>query len=365
MLAFIAVFLICFGLIQWIAAFGEIRGLSMVGVLYRAGIVLGFVAFVGGVYLALVEPLEWLLIWLLPGLFLAIGVSFAGGILTSWTAQPSRTLTHPSEEDGYTATDALIHVPDLGPEISMPSTYFAPANRPIRAGVLLICGAGDDRMAFKWRLIRELLAAGLAVLTIDPPGHGDFRSAAMTKPNALKAGRAALAWLRAQPGVTKVTVCGLSLGGCQAINLAAEDEQVAAVVLMCTPVRLGPVTRRTYAGEIGSLFLPRNLGLLREGSVYTLWREWSSLRRAWFGTNLYTLIDEFDVLSAAQSLGQRPVLIAHGTRDAAVPVSNARAIAGAAQGRHDLLLIRQATHVSLVLYPDEMRRIAEWLARQV
>lgn len=363
--AFVAVFLICFGLLQWIAAFGEMRGLSAVGSLYRAGVPLGFVIFVSGVYLALAEPLLSLLLWLLPAFLLAAALSMLVGMLTSWTMNPTRALMTPRAEDGYTATDVFIAVPEIGPDIRMPATYFAPADGPVRAGVLFVCGASDNRLAFKWRLIREMLSAGLAVLTIDPPGHGDFRSAPMTRANALKAGRAALAWLRAQPGIARLAVCGMSLGGCQAINLAADDPQVSAVALLCTPVRLDVVTRRTYIREIAALLLPRNLGLLREGSIVTLLREWLGLKRAWFGVSLYRLIEELDVLTAAARLGRRPLLIVHGTADAAVPVSNAQQIARATGGMAEVILVPQAAHISLVLFPDEMRRLAEWLAAQL
>ncbi len=363
--AFVAVFLICFGLVQWVAAFGEIRGLSAVGFLYRAGVALGFVTFVSGVYLALAEPFPLLLLWLLPAFALAVGLSLLAGILTSWTTNPTRALMLPRPQDGYAAADVFVPVPEIGPAIQMPASYFAPADGLVRGGVLFVCGASDGRLSFKWRLIRELLAAGLAVLTIDPPGHGDFRAAPMTRSNALKSGRAALAWLRAQPGISRVAVCGMSLGGCQAINLAADDPQVGAVALLCAPVRLDVVTRRTYIREIAALLLPRNLALLREGSAVTLLREWLSLKPAWFGVNLYCLIEELDVLAAARRLGRRPLLIVHGTADAAVPVSNARRIAEAAGGSATVLLAPQATHVSLVLFPQEMRRLAEWLARHV
>ena len=365
MFAFVAVFLICFGLVQWIAAFGEIRGLSVVGFLYRAGIALGFVSFVSGVYLALAESALSLLLWLLPAFTLAAALSLLGGIFTAWTTNPARALMTPRPEDGYTAADVSVLLPEIGPDIQMPATWFAPAPQPARGAVLLICGAGDSRLAFKWRLIRELLCAGLAVLTIDPPGHGDFRTAPMTKANALKAGRAALAWLRAQPGVARVAVCGMSLGGCQALNLAADDPHVSAVALICTPVRLDVVTRRTYVREIAALLLPRNLSLLREGSALMFWREWRSLKPAWFGVSLYRLIEELDTLAAARRLGRRPLLIVHGTADAAVPASNARLIAEAAGGSASVILAPQATHVSLVLFPDEMRRLAEWLGQQV
>lgn len=365
MFAFIAVFLICFGLVQWVAAFGEMRGLSVVGSLHRAGVMLGFVTFVGGVYLALAEPAPVLLLWLLPAFVLAVALSMVGGILTSWTTNPTRALMTPRPEDGYTAADVFVPVPDIGPDIEMPATYFAPADGRIRGGVLFVCGASDSRLSFKWRLIRELLATGLAVLTIDPPGHGEFHTAPMTRANALKAGRAALVWLRAQPGVSRVAVCGMSLGGCQALNLAADDPQISAVVLLCTPVRLETVTRRTYIREIAALLLPRNVGLLREGSAWTLLREWFGLKRAWFGTSLYRLIEELDVPAAARRLKGRPLLIVHGTADTAVPPSNARQIADAAGSAATVILAPQATHVSLVLFLDEMRRLAEWLARHV
>jgi esterase/lipase len=363
MSAFIADFLICFGLLQWMAAFGELRGLSAVGSLHRSGIVLGFVAFVFGVYQALAEPVSALLLAAVPAFALAAAVSLLAGIATAGWVNPTRSLLNPGADAAYTARDAAIPAPDIGEGIAVPATFFQLKDEAPHPAVLLICGASDTRLAFKWRIVGACLARGMSVLTIDPPGHGAFRAAPMTVDNALKAGRAAVDWLSGQAGVAAMGVCGISLGGCQAANLAATDARLAAVTLMCAPARLDPITRGVYAREIAGLFLPRNLALLREASILTLWREWRSMRPAWFGASLCALVDEFDTLSAARALGEKPVLIVHGTRDAAVPSRNARALYEASAPVRELLWVRQGTHVSLVLFADEIGRMAEWMAR--
>jgi alpha-beta hydrolase superfamily lysophospholipase len=359
--------LIFFGLIQWMAAFGEMRGLSAVGSLYRAGIVLGFAFFVSGVYLALAEPIGALLLAAAPSLILAVAAALLGGIATGWWVDPTRALVNPGSDATYTARSVAVPAPGIGPDVFVPATFFQPKTSASCPAVLLICGASDTRLAFKWRIIGAFLARGLSVLTVDPPGHGDFRSTPMTVGHALAAARAAVDWLSQQEDVAGIGACGISLGGCQAAGLAAADPRVTAVALVCTPARLEPVTRAVYAREIAGLFLPRNLGLLREAPVLALWREWRSMRPARLGASLTRLVDDFDALSAVRSLAPdgRPVLIVHGTRDTAVPPRNALALREAAGTGGALLWVRQGTHVSLVLHADEMGRMAEWAARHI
>ncbi len=243
-----------------------------------------------------------------------------------------------------------------------PATWLRPRDWNGTA-ILLIHGAGDNRHAFKWLLFQRLLERRLAILTLDSPGHGDFRFIPCTVENARRTAQAALDWLRAQADVRWVGALGISFGGCQVADLAARDPRVAALALISTPVHLPPVTRWTVAREVLSLFyMPRNLALLRHHSLIELWAEWRSVPSPWFGESLYEMIARFDVLGAMRAVGNRPTLIMHGTHDGAVPPINARLIYEAAPAERALLWVPQANHVSVALRDDAMCALAGWLA---
>jgi pimeloyl-ACP methyl ester carboxylesterase len=295
-------------------------------------------------------------------------------------------LLAPAEGAHYTVQTVAIPVPGLCVPQDLIERFNVPADQAERlqqraaaaaqpgtflvplawtgAAVLVICGSGDNRHAFKWLLFRKLLDRGIAVLTVDPPGHGEFLQAPCTLDNTRRAARAASDWLHAQPGVTRVGALGIRFGGCQAADVAAHDQRIAAVALIATPVELPPVTRSTFALEAAGLLLPRNVALLRHQSLRKMWAEWQSMTgsRAWFGESLYDMIVRYDVLGAMRQIGARPTLFVHGALDRAVPAANARRMYDATGDKRELIVARQGTHLSIVLFDREMTQVADWLA---
>jgi pimeloyl-ACP methyl ester carboxylesterase len=374
-------FLIVLGLLQVVAVYFGLRGASLTGSLTGPGILIGTFILMAGVWLAVDQPWQALLLAGIPALPLAALVLLAAGVVTNLGWHPGEQCLRPADDASWTCVDVQIPVavPQVArradgsvdsPQQQMPGTFLRPKRWDEEdfeghgAAVLLVCGAGDSRTSFKWRLFREFLARHVAVLTIDPPGHGDFMQVPMTVANARAAGKAALDWLCAQRGVARVGACGISFGGNQVAALAAQDVRIGAVALISTPVRLNTLTRRIYIAEAASLFVwPRNLGLLREGSLLTLWHEWSTLKGAWYGESLYDMIDRFDTLNAVRAIGERPTLFVHGGRDVAIPPLNARLLYDAAEPERELLMARQGTHLSPVLYPREVASLADWFAR--
>jgi pimeloyl-ACP methyl ester carboxylesterase len=231
--------------------------------------------------------------------------------------------------------------------------------------ILLIPGTGDNRHAFKWQVFHTLLKRGLAVLSVDPPGHGDFMAAPCTLDNTRRAAQNWSDWLHTQPGVLRVGVMGVSFGGNQAAGLAARDERIAALATISTPVTLPLVKRGTYVREAVLLALPRNVGLLRQQSLRKMWIEWKSMQGAWFAESLYDIIACYDTLDAVRRIGARPTAFVHGARDVAVPLSNARQLFDAAVPEKELIVAPQGTHLSVVLYGKEMARLADWLAAKL
>jgi fermentation-respiration switch protein FrsA (DUF1100 family) len=111
--------------------------------------------------------------------------------------------------------------------------WFLKGRHP--AVVLLFAGYARDHRRM-WRYAGFMNRMGLNVLTID------FRSARATsrKPTTLgywelRDARAALDWVREQPGLAdaRVALYGESLGGAAALALAAQRPDVAAVVADC------------------------------------------------------------------------------------------------------------------------------------
>lgn len=376
---------------QALVAIGRLRGLSLAGGRRAAGVALGAAVAAVGLALGLALPpnaADWL--WAVPAAVLALAL---GGVAANAGWDPTRALFAPGPDAGHTVrhvriTVALPDMPAAAPdavhlysnrresdarapvflaqagrdEDGVSATWLAP--RTWRGHVaLLIPGAGDNRFAFKWRIIQPLLDRGIAVLTVDPPGHGEFMAAPMTVANAQAAARAALDCACGLPGVRAVAAVGISFGGCQAAWLAANDARVRALALVCTPAALPPVSRATMIRETAWLGLPRNLAILRDGSLLTLAREWGRLKGAWYGESLYGMIDALDAAGCVRACGARPTLVVHGARDQAVPVADASRLFGAAEEPKALVIAPQATHVSVVLQPREMDNLAEWLLR--
>jgi alpha-beta hydrolase superfamily lysophospholipase len=360
---------------QLAGVYYHLRGASLTGSLAGPGIILGILIFMAGVWLAVDQPWWILLIWFIPSLLIAAVLLLAAGIIWNLGWDPSLNSRQANSNSAWNTQDVkipvqLVHVAASASTAlhMIPATYMIPkawetTENNSRSAVLLVCGAGDARLAFKWRLVNELTRRGIGVLTIDPPGHGEFQNAPMSVPNARVANQAALDWLCAQPAISKVGACGISFGGNQVAALAAADERVAAIALISTPVSLVAPTRRVYIGEVAGLLWPRNIGLLRDGSVVTLIHEYRKLKGFWSAESLPAMIQAFGTATTIRSLGDRPKLILHGTRDVAVPVENARKLFAAALPERELLLVPQATHISPVLYPQEMAYMADWFAK--
>lgn len=124
---------------------------------------------------------------------------------------------------------------------------------------------------------------------------------------------AVLDWLERTKGPDTVVVWGQSMGGHTAVNVAADDPRVDALVLEVTHSRLRvPMVNRIRGegypfGEVGYLAI-------------------------WVGSWLRAGVDVFgdDPITAIDDLGVRPVLILAAGADTTIPVSDAEALRDAA-----------------------------------
>ena len=249
-----------------------LRGASLIGPNRWLGYGLGLMLVGGG---ALLLPPDPAVLWWIPvaGL-LTVGLLLLGGTLVMPSPHPNGLF---SPEHQAHAGCKYVRIPDG--DGAVPGYLLSPpAGGPKNgsgAAVCVVHGAGDTKTSFKWRLVQALLAEGLIVLTIDLPGHGDDRDRALIYPTVLSAIPAALRFLRRQPGVRRVGLLGISLGGAVAIrSLAdhrpAEPDLVDALVIMETPVQLKFTKNLLYREMWRTYYRAPVMSLLRETNVLQL-----------------------------------------------------------------------------------------------
>lgn len=114
-----------------------------------------------------------------------------------------------------------------------------------RAPVVLVHGGGTDSAAISWYRLIEPLSRDRAVWAPDLPGFGGSMEAAPA------GGPRELATVLAQAlealGVEDAVVCGVSMGGDVALNLALDRPRLAAGLVLVAPGGLVPIFRNRTA----------------------------------------------------------------------------------------------------------------------
>lgn len=140
-----------------------------------------------------------------------------------------------------------------------------------------------------------LPAAGFHVLIFDYRTYGRSERGPLRREGLVEDARAAIEYARSRDDTTRVGLYGLSLGGTIALAAAARDEGVDAVCSLATFASWRGIASH-YSGPLGRW-------LVRDG---------------------------FDSVDSVASLGDRPLLILHGTDDEIVPFENGPTIRDAA-----------------------------------
>lgn len=171
---------------------------------------------------------------------------------------------------------------------------------------------------------------GLALLFLDARGHGrsettDF----MSMPRFAEDAAVAVDWLRQRSDVdsARVALLGHSVGAGAALLVAADDEDIAAVV------------------SIASMAHPREMitrSFRRYGAPMALVN--ASLRT--MERRIGRTFDDFAPLTSIART-EAPVFVLHGLQDTTVPLDDARRLAAAARGEATLRYVPEADHRTL------------------
>lgn len=358
----VAVFLISLGLGQLIANFGGLWAASLAGSRRWAGYILGVALLIVG---GLILPRSFYVLWWTPPMaILAFLVLLWGGAFIAPIPHPDELFT-----PQHSAHDHIqsVKIPD-GDNL-IPGLLLSPkAKNATEAAALIVPGAGDNKLSFKWRLVQPLIAQGLTVLIIDLPGHGDYRHYPLSFPDCLSTVPAALKFLKSQPGVSRIGLVGISLGGAVSIRSLVEQGEpfqdlIQAMVIIATPIRFSYSRTLVYRELWRTYFGSPAVSLLKEMTIKQAWQSWS---KGGYRSS-HTTGELFDLLAPAKYIGRfqkMPVLLVYSRRDAVSPPEHAAAMRQAVP-HADFLESKKASHIMLTLIPEINEQIAQWLKKQL
>ena len=145
---------------------------------------------------------------------------------------------------------------------------------------------------------------------------------------------------------TSPSLAGFGLGGALCLNLAANDERIRGVVTLATPADLGawcgPVDQFSAACERAGV-VPNAAAVSSE--------------------ELVAEVIALDPLGSISRIPPRHLMIVHGSDDAVVPATEARALVEAAEGHAELRIIQGAGHW-LRADPRMVATLLGWLDRR-
>jgi pimeloyl-ACP methyl ester carboxylesterase len=345
-------FLLLLGLLQLWVAYRKLSGVSLTGPRRRLGYLVGIVVLAAGG--CLMPATAWVLVTTVPAGLLALATLVAVGSLSGRRLDTAHFLRPGDWPEGRCRA---VRIPN-GEKV-IPGLFLIPP-RPAGAAVCLVHGSGDNKTAFKWRLIGALLDRELTVLTIDLAGHGENRTP-QRWPDCTTEIPAALNWLREQPGIQRIGLLGISMGAALGAR-AAVTARPDALALCEAPVSF-QYSRSVVRHEIWNLLHSPVLDVMGDITTWQFWHIWHGPR----GRREIALPDLIERLDMLHQVGQLscPLHLVYGQRDEIAPPEHGRRLLQQAGGCAQLTIIPGASHLSLTLLPATTGLLADWFARHL
>ena len=264
-------------------------------------------------------------------LLLACAISGSGCVPASWGAG---ALLYPSRRPVTMARPAGARDVEFRSDgLTLRGWKFA-AKTPRRGTVVFLHGISDKRMSGV-HVGERLTARGFDVLTYDGRAHGasDGRMCTYGFHEKRDLGRA-IAGLDAP-----VLVMGTSLGAAVAMQAAADDRRIAAVIAVAVFSDLETIA----TDRAPFFFTARSIGAAIEAAG----------QAAAFNP------DEVSPLRAAARITV-PVMLIHGAQDRETSPDHSRRVYAALKARRSLVIVPQRGHNDS-LTPEVWTRIEEWM----
>ncbi|HEY0714427.1 MAG TPA: alpha/beta fold hydrolase [Polyangia bacterium] len=212
------------------------------------------------------------------------------------------------------------------------------ANGDRRGTVIYLHGIADNRGS-SVRIAEHFVPMGFDVVAYDSRAHGQSTGSACSY--GVHEKRDLMRVMDQVDHVAQgpIVVLGTSLGAAVALQAAAADERIAAVVSVATFSDL-----RTVVAERAPFFASRN----NVAQAFAI-----AERDAAFN------VDEASPVAAAPNI-RAPVLVIHGARDSETPPEHSRRVFAALKSEKRLVVVPDAGHNDC-LKPAVWREIDAWL----
>ena len=212
---------------------------------------------------------------------------------------PEAGQSQPPDAGDVRVRDVTWTIDGHGPQ----HAWFVPSQNG--ALVVFVHGSPGSRMSL-WPQALDLATRGYGVLLPDLPGYGRSAGIRRWDDTFEKSLRAAVDFAAEQPSVDphRIAGFGFSMGACLVARVAADDQRIAALLL------LAPFTN------------------LREQLHHQFRSRWPgvSSMAIFAARQVGVPVDRLDTAQALRRLGDRPVLLVGGRRDPVIPPAMVEAL---------------------------------------
>jgi fermentation-respiration switch protein FrsA (DUF1100 family) len=192
--------------------------------------------------------------------------------------------------------------------------WYIPAASGVASAPTVVLAHGNGKTKSEMLSWAEPLHAAYNLVLFDFRNHGQSSGGVTTLGvQEMRDLRAVVDWLEESKSPSSIAVLGVSMGGAAAIDEAAEDERVAAIILDSTHATLVSALEAQLESRGFPLALPGSWSILLGGLLRT-------------GEDLSVA----DPVQAIARIGERPVLIVTAGRDESVGPRDAEELMAAA-----------------------------------